>query len=200
MIDKKFIYKRILGYFLSGLLLVAPITIILYIVYKLFTYLDSIIPIAIPGLGLLTLLVGITVLGFLASSLITQPIRKRANALLDRVPLLKTIYTAITDLLSAFVGQKKSFSRPVLVKMSRSSDIEKLGFITNDDLTNLNIPEGKIAVYLPHSYNFSGNLYIVPIENITPISANTAEVMKFIVSGGVTEVGGRHEDEKVGIR
>lgn len=199
--DQKFISKRILGYFLSGLLLVAPITVILYIVYKLFTYLDSIIPIPIPGLGLLTLLVGITILGFLASTLITQPIRKRANKLLDRVPLLKTIYTAITDLLSAFVGQKKSFSRPVLVKLSRSSDIEKLGFITNDDLSKLKIPTGKIAVYLPHSYNFSGNLYIVPIENVTPIAANTAEVMKFIVSGGVTEVSAyKKKDEKVEIR
>ncbi len=200
MLDKKFIYKRILGYFLSGLILVAPLTIILYIVYKLFTYLDSIIPIAIPGLGLLTLLVAITILGFLGSSFISQPIRKRANKLLDRVPLVKTLYTAITDLLSAFVGQKKSFSRPVLVKLSRSSDIEKLGFITNDDLSKLNIPLGKIAVYLPHSYNFSGNLYIVPIENVTPITANTAEVMKFIVSGGVTGIGGTQKDETIEIR
>ena len=201
MLDKKFISKRILGYFLSGLILVAPITIILYIVFKLFTYLDSIIPISIPGLGLLTLVVAITILGYLGSSFISQPIRRRANKLLDRIPLIKTLYTAITDLLSAFVGQKKSFSRPVLVKLSRSSDIEKLGFITNDDLSKLNIPLGKIAVYLPHSYNFSGNLYIVPIENITPIKANTAEVMKFIVSGGVTDMGGpQREDEKVEVQ
>lgn len=200
MLDKKFIYKRILGYFLSGLLLVVPISVILFIIYKLFVYFDSIIPLAIPGLGLITLLAAITFLGFLASSFITQPIRKRANLILDRVPLLKTIYTAITDLLSAFVGQKKSFSRPVLVKLSRSSDIEKLGFITNDDLSNLQIPAGKIAVYLPHSYNFSGNLYIVPAENITPISANTAEVMKFIVSGGVTDLGNTKADEKSEVR
>lgn len=200
MLDKKFIYKRILGYFLSGLLLVVPISVILFIIYKLFVYFDSIIPLAIPGLGLITLFAAITFLGFLASSFITQPIRKRANLILDRVPLLKTIYTAITDLLSAFVGQKKSFSRPVLVKLSRSSDIEKLGFITNDDLSNLQIPAGKIAVYLPHSYNFSGNLYIVPAENITPISANTAEVMKFIVSGGVTDLGNTKADEKSEVR
>lgn len=200
MLDKKFIYKRILGYFFSGLLLVVPITVIIYVIYKLFVFLDHLIPIAIPGLGLITLLVTITALGFLGSSFISQPIRKRANKLLDRVPLLKTIYTAITDLLSAFVGQKKSFSRPVLVKLSRSSDIEKLGFITNDDLSKLNIPLGKIAVYLPHSYNFSGNLYIVPIENVTPVTANTAEVMKFIVSGGVTDIGSSRKDETVEIR
>lgn len=200
MIDQKFITKRLLGYFFSGLLLVVPITVIIYVVYNLFIFLDQLIPIAIPGLGLITLLLTITVLGYLGSSFITQPIRRKANKLLDRVPLVKTIYTAISDLLSAFVGQKKSFSRPVLVKLSRSSEVEKLGFITNDDLSSLNIESRKIAVYLPHSYNFSGNLYIVPAENVTPIPANTAEVMKFIVSGGVTDVGGKKADEEIEIR
>ncbi len=200
MIDQKFITKRLLEYFFSGLLLVVPITVIIYVVYKLFIFLDRLIPIAIPGLGLITLLLTITVLGYLGASFITQPIRRRANKLLDKVPLVKTIYTAISDLLSAFVGQKKSFSRPVLVKLSRSSEVEKLGFITNDDLSSLNIESRKIAVYLPHSYNFSGNLYIVPAENVTPISANTAEVMKFIVSGGVTDVGGKTKDEAIEIR
>ena len=200
MLDRKFISKRLLGYFFSGLLLVVPITVIIYVVYNLFIFLDRLIPIAIPGLGLITLLLTITILGYLGSSFITQPIRRSANRLLDRVPLVKTIYTAISDLLSAFVGQKKSFSRPVLVKLSRSSEVEKLGFITNDDLSSLNIESRKIAVYLPHSYNFSGNLYIVPMENVTPISANTAEVMKFIVSGGVTDVGGKTKDEEIEIR
>ncbi len=199
MLDQKFISKRILGYFFSGLLLVVPITVIIYVVYKLFIFFDTLIPIAIPGLGLVTLFLTITILGYLGSSFISQPIRRRANKLLDRVPLVKTIYTAISDLLSAFVGQKKSFSRPVLVKLSRSSEVEKLGFITNDDLSSLNIESRKIAVYLPHSYNFSGNLYIVPIENVTPISANTAEVMKFIVSGGVTDLGHK-ENESVEVR
>lgn len=198
MIDRKFITKRILGYFFSGLLLVTPITVIIYVIYSLFIFLDHLIPFRIPGLGLITLLVTITALGYLGSSFISQPIKRRANKLLDRVPLIKTIYTAINDLLSAFVGQKKSFSRPVLVKMNFHSNVEKLGFITNDDLSSLNIAPGKIAVYLPHSYNFSGNLYIVPIENVTPISAHTAEVMKFIVSGGVTDLG--HKDEAVEIR
>ncbi len=193
--EKKNTYRRILNYFFSGLLLVVPITLIIYVVYGLFKFLDDIIPTAIPGLGIIILLAVITLLGFLGSSFITQPIRRRANSLLDRAPLIKTIYTAITDLLSAFVGQKKSFSRPVLVKLSRSSDIEKLGFVTNEDLSNLGIPEGKIAVYLPHSYNFSGNLYIVPKENVTPVPALTAEVMKFIVSGGVTDVGHKEDEE-----
>jgi len=194
-VKKNSIIKGLLGYFLRGLLLVVPATIIIYIVYQLFVFLDRIIPMETPGLGLLVLLGAITAIGFLGSTFIAEGIIRRANKVLDRVPLVKTIYTAITDLLSAFVGQKKSFSRPVLVKLNRESEIEKPGFITNDDLKNLNIHSGKIAVYLPHSYNFSGNIFIVPRENVTPVNANTAEFMKFIVSGGVTEVGTKEHEE-----
>ncbi|HKL02356.1 MAG TPA: DUF502 domain-containing protein [Cryomorphaceae bacterium] len=190
--------KRLLNYFFRGLLLVAPITIIIYIIYKLFVFLDDLIPTDIPGLGIIILLAAITSLGFLGSVFITQPIKNAANRLLARIPLLKTIYSAINDLLSAFVGQKKSFSRPVLVKLNRESDVEKLGFVTNTDLRQLSITSGKIAVYLPHSYNFSGNLFVVPAENITPLSANTADVMKFIVSGGVVNLGiSPDEEDKV---
>ena len=68
------------------------------------------------------------------------------------------------------------------------SGLEKLGFITQEDLSKLGI-EGKVAVYLPHSYNFSGNLFIVPSQNVIILkSASSADVMKFIVSGGVTEI------------
>ncbi|MDA0713786.1 MAG: DUF502 domain-containing protein, partial [Bacteroidetes bacterium] len=106
----------------------------------------------------------------------------------ERIPLIKTLYTSVSDLLSAFVGDKRRFNRPVLVKLTKMADIEKLGFITSEDLSELGIDGGRIAVYLPHSYAFSGNLFIVPAENVTPLDANAAEVMKFIVSGGVAEV------------
>ena len=194
--ERKSISKRLLNYFFRGLLLIAPISIIIYVMYLLFIFLDELIPVNIPGLGLVILLFGITLLGYLGSSFITEPIKRRANALLDRVPLLKTMYTAITDLLSAFVGEKKSFSRPVLVKLNRESEIEKPGFVTNEALGALSTGTGKVAVYLPHSYNFSGNVFIVPVENVTPIDATTAEVMKFIVSGGVTNVGRRNHEKE----
>ncbi len=192
----KLIYRKIISYFFRGLLLVVPITLIIYIVVRLFVFLDHLIPTTIPGLGLVILLATITLLGYLGSSFIAQPMVDYANKMLDKVPLIKTIYTAISDLMSAFVGTKKSFTRPVLVKMNRESDIEKLGFVTTEDLTMLHIHSGKVAVYMPHSYNFSGNLFIVPVENVTPVNVNTAEFMKFIVSGGVTEVGhSAHEEE-----
>ena len=100
--------------------------------------------------------------------------------------------------MSAFVGKEKRFTEPVLVKVNRESDLEKMGFVTQRDLTNLGITSGKVAVYLPHSYNFSGNLFIVPIENITPLHVPPSEVMKFIVTAGVTSIETPHEPKANG--
>lgn len=183
----KSVKKLVVGYFLKGLLYTVPIAILGYIIYQLFIFFDSLVPLDIPGLGILLLLAFITVMGFLGSTIIGQPIVRYFERLISKVPLLKTLYSAITDLLSAFVGTKKRFNQPVLVKVSSDSELEKLGFITSEDLTTLGIQNGKIAVYLPHSYNFSGNLFIVPRENVTAINHPTPEVMKFIVSGGITQ-------------
>ncbi|MBK9275307.1 MAG: DUF502 domain-containing protein [Flavobacteriales bacterium] len=180
--------RVLLGYFLRGLLLVVPVTVLIWGLWKALSFLDGIIPIEIPGLGLLTLLVGLTLFGWLGSTILYQPVAEFGEEVLKRIPFLKTFYGAIKDLVEAVVGNKKRFDRPVLVRMALGSDVEKLGFITEDDLAHLGIPEGKVAVYLPHSFAWSGNLYIVPARNVTPIDARAADVMKFVVSGGVAKV------------
>lgn len=179
--------RIIVGYFFRGLLLTVPLAILLYVLYRSLTYLDSIIPYEIPGLGILTLLVGITVIGYLGSTVLYQPIADFGHEVLQRIPFLKTIYDALTDMMEALVGSKKKFDQPVLVRLLDGSRLEKLGFITSKDMTYLGIAGGKVAVYLPHSFAWSGNLYIVPAENVTPINARAGDVMKFIVSGGVAE-------------
>ncbi|NND77224.1 MAG: DUF502 domain-containing protein [Flavobacteriales bacterium] len=176
-------------YFLRGLLYTLPVVITVYTVYLVFDFLGGLIPGGYKILNVIILLAFVTFMGFLGSSLVAEPIKDYFRNLLDRAPLLKTIYAAIRDLLSAFVGDKKRFDKPVLVKVNKNSDLEKLGFITGEDLSHLGIASGKVAVYLPHSYNFSGNLFIVPIENVTPIDKPASEVMKYIVSGGVADVG-----------
>jgi uncharacterized membrane protein len=89
--------------------------------------------------------------------------------------------------MGAFVGQKKRFNKPVLVTVNENPKMQKLGFITNENLTDLGISDDRIAVYLPLSYAFSGNLYIISKKQITPIEASSAEMMKFVISGGVTD-------------
>lgn len=182
------VLKKLINSFLQGLLLIAPLSITIFVLYKLLGFVDGLIPMNIPGLGLLIIIGSITLIGFAGSIVIKRPITFIFTNVIERIPLLKILYTSINDLLSAFVGQKKKFTEPVMVMLSKESDIRKLGFITEKDLSNIGIDNQFVAVYLPHSYNFSGNMFIVPAANVIPVDANPAEFMKFIVSGGVTKV------------
>lgn len=184
----KQVFRQIANYFLRGLILLVPTAATIFVFVESFLYIDGIIPYSIPGLGLLTLLGVITLVGIVGSTVLARPIMYYGNQLLEKTPLVNTVYTAIKDLISAFVGQQKRFDQPVMVKMFENSDVRKLGFLTNKDLSEMNLGKDMVAVYLPHSYAFSGNLFIVPAKNVTPVVATPADVMKFIVSGGVTKL------------
>ena len=129
----------------------------------------------------------LTFLGFIGQTIIARPFIKVFNKTIKKAPLVKVIYSSIRDLLSAFVGDEKKFDKPVLVKVNTISNLEKLGFLTQTDLSHLKIKD-KVTVYFPHSYNFSGEMFIVPTEHVTPVDIPSSEAMKFIVSGGVTEI------------
>jgi len=188
--------KKILSWFLQGLLFTAPLALTVYILFISFNVVDgiltpiivSVLGFKIPGLGIVVIFIAIALIGFLGSSIVFRPLMLYLDKMISQAPLVKIIYTSIKDFMAAFVGKERRFTEPVLVKVSREANLEKLGFITQKDLRNIGISDGKVAVYLPHSYNFSGNLFIVPKENITPIEAPPAEVMKFIVSAGVTSI------------
>ena len=187
--------NKLVSYFLQGLLYIAPITIVIYIIYALFTFMDGILQnyfvdifgSKIPGLGLLVLVIFIIFIGFLGKTIIADPLKKLFKNIIDKIPPLKFVYAAFDDIIAAFVGKEKRFNKPVLVKINKESDIEKLGFITEEELDFLE-DKNKVAVYFPHSYNFSGELFIVPKANITPIDVKSSELMKFVVSAGLTEI------------
>ena len=180
--------KNIINYFLQGLLYIVPISATLYIVYWIFSKIDGILPFNFPGLGLIVIILLITAVGYIGSAVIASPLNAFFQRTLNRAPLLKTIYTSVKDMMNTFVGKKKGFSEPVLVKLYENSTIERIGFITNDDVEGLNIKEGKVLVYMPHSYAISGQLFVVEKKNITHIEKSSSEIMKLIISGGVTEI------------
>lgn len=180
-------WRLLLGYFFRGLLLTVPIAVLGVVLYRSLAFLDQIIPYNIPGLGLLTLLVSVTLIGYIGSTVLYQPIADLGHDILQRIPFLKSIYDALTDLMEALVGSKKKFDQPVLVRVAQGAQLEKLGFITAKDLGHLGIAGDKVAVYMPHSFAWSGNLCIVPVENVTLLHAKAGDVMKFILSGGVVE-------------
>ena len=185
--------KKLVNYLLQGILYIAPLGITGYIIYMSFTFIDGLLEeflmkffeVKIPGLGVITLLVFLIFIGFLGRTIIAKPIKLIFRKIIENIPLLKFVYSALNDLFSAFVGKEKRFNKPVLVKVNLNSNLEKLGFITQENLEVLD-EKNKVAVYFPHSYNFSGELFIVPTENIKSLKVNSRDVMKFIVSAGLT--------------
>ena len=188
--------KKLARYFLQGLLLISPLAITIYAIVAAFKFIDGLLihyltealGFRIPGLGLILILVSITVIGILGSSILFKPFIHSIDKIVSKAPLVKIIYTSIKDFMSAFVGKDKKFTEPVLVMLSKDSHLERIGFVTQHDLTNLGISSNKVAVYFPHSYTFSGNLFIVDSANVTPLHTSPTEVMKFIVSAGVTAI------------
>ncbi|MCH7398646.1 DUF502 domain-containing protein [Belliella sp. DSM 107340] len=181
-----FTYKRFIKYFLRGLLFVVPLGLTIYVIILTINFLDGIIPIPVPGLGILVMLGFITFVGYLASLFITKPLFDLFEKWIFKIPLINIVYTSIKDLMSAFVGDKKKFNTPVIVKLSEG--MSRLGFITQDNLASLE-EESLVAIYFPHSYNFSGNLYLVPRDNVRILTnVKSSDVMKFIVSGGVSNL------------
>lgn len=177
--------KRLTKYFFEGLLVLVPLVATIYVIYVVFRKIDGIFEFTIPGMGFAVTILTIIAVGFVSSNFLTKKLVGLVDRIFTRLPLVKMIYTSVKDLISAFVGDKKSFNKPVLVTLVPGSSVQVIGFITRESLANLGCGD-RIAVYLPQSYNFAGNLIVVPREQITPLRADSGEVMAFIVSGGVT--------------
>jgi uncharacterized membrane protein len=192
-LNKKLL-SGLLGYFMRGLLLVVPFALTIYIISLALNFIDGLIGIKIPGLGITILLTSITFFGYLGSTLLVKSVFDLTENLIIRLPFINTIYSSLKELTSAFVGNKKKFDKPVLVTMNREAQLHKLGFVTQQDLKAMNLP-GSIAVYVPHSYNFSGDLFILPKEAVTAVDISSTEIMKFIVSGGVAGLQNLEEKE-----
>lgn len=186
--------KPLFNFFLRGLLLVFPVGATLYIIQALVRWADDLLSrllfepfaIDIPGLGLITVFFLVAFLGFLGTLAFTRPVLTLFERLLMQMPLVRMLYTSIKELTQAFLGDKKRFNRPVLMNFN-DSGVKRIGFITQEDLTQIGVAD-LVAVYCPHSYNFSGNLFLVPAESVTPLTGNSAEIMKFVVSAGITRI------------
>jgi len=177
--------KKLTKYFFEGLIFLVPALVTVYAIYFVFAKVDGVFKFKVPGLGFVVTIATITAIGFVTSNLLTKRLVTLFDRTIQRLPLVRMIYTAVKDLTGAFVGEKKRFDKPVLVRLSASSEVQFIGFVTAENLALYGLPES-VAVYLPQSYNFAGNLIVVPKEQVTPLSAESGQVMAFIVSGGVT--------------
>lgn len=192
--------KKLVNYFMQGLLFVVPAVVTFFVVYSAVIWMDSLLPIKIPipipgfdnfrlpGLGIVVILGVITFLGYIGTHFVRNPFFGLFENFMERTPLLKIIYSSVKDLIEAFVGEKKRFTQPVLVTINTNPEVKRIGFVTEKNLTNIGLSDQHMAVYLPFSYGFNGQLLIVESSQVTRIDASGTEMMKFVISGGVTEL------------
>ncbi len=174
----------IVKYFVRGLIVFVPVTATIWLFYVVFLRLDGWLGIKVPGLGFLVTVAAITLIGFLASHFVTRTAIEAFENFLARLPLVKLVYSSMRDLTNAFVGEKRSFDRPVSVSLGGGLDARVIGFVTRESLGMLGLP-GHVVVYVPQAYAIAGHTLLVPKERVSPIDLPSALVMAFIVSGGV---------------
>jgi len=179
--------SRLVRYFVRGCLVSMPLAVTGWIIYVTLRFIDNLLPIGIPGLGIVVTLSLVTLIGLFTSNMIGKRVFQITDRALSGMPLVKLIYTSIKDLIRAFVGDHKSFDQPAAVALTPGG-ARVLGFVTRDGLHMLGMPEF-VAVYFPQSYNFAGQLVVVPKSQVELLDAASSEVMTFIVSGGISGFG-----------
>jgi uncharacterized membrane protein len=179
--------KTILKYFLRGLLVFVPVGLTIFILVYVFTSLDKLFsklfPITFPGMGFLVTIGGIFLIGFLASNFVGKKLFGLLDKILNKVPLVKMLHGAIRDLVEAFAGEEKKFDKPVMASLGQGG-AKVMGFVTRETMANLGLAD-YVAVDLPQSYNFAGNVLLFPKDAVKPLDINSSEAMTLIVSGGV---------------
>ncbi len=178
-------FRRIIRYFFSGTIFIVPLVATAYFIYVSFRWLDSRLNLPYPGLGFAIILTAITIFGYFSSIFAFRRMGEWFDHLVNRIPLVKLVYSSIKYLLAAFVGDKKKFDRPVLVTINKENQLHRIGFITQSDLSELGLKD-MVVVYFPQSYAVAGDHFVVPKENVKPLNIPGTAAMKFIISGGVS--------------
>jgi uncharacterized membrane protein len=197
--EKPFNYKRLLQYFLQGILILAPVAITIYALYFVVSTIDGWIPIFSYvdetgrvhvnnyGLGFVIIIAVIIIIGYFSSFFITSRLVSFLDKFMQRTPGIKHIYSTTKDFFEAFAGDKKKFTQNVLANVD-DIDVWRMGFITRDDMSDFGLKDF-VAVYVPMAYSVAGNVYIIPKARVKPITnISSAQTMKFAVSGGVTDI------------
>ena len=186
--------KRLVSNFVSGLIIVVPFAFTVWLLGFLIVTLDSWArqllgdwSRAFFGLGLILTAVFVTGVGFMGSHFFTRRLLRSFGRMFERLPVVKMVYGAVKDMMNAFVGPERRFDRPVLVELQPGSGVRAMGFITRDSMAHLGLADD-LAVYFPQAYNFAGQVLVVRRSSVTVLEAPPAQVMTFIVSGGVSGV------------
>ncbi|HOP05979.1 MAG TPA: DUF502 domain-containing protein [candidate division Zixibacteria bacterium] len=182
-------------YFLSGVLVVVPL-ILTYLVLRLLflavdgvlqPFLHQVLGYYIPGLGLLTTLLVILLAGVLTRGYLGSRIYRMSDHVLERVPIIRPIYTAAKQLLSAVAGPTiNSFKEVALIEYPRKG-LWAVGFVSNRISVGIGAQTRDVAtIFVPSTPTpVSGFVVLVPVEEVYPLTLSVEDGVKFLVSGGV---------------
>ena len=197
---KRSIFARIRNYFIAGIVVLIPIGITLYITLFLVSISSKILPkeinpnhylpYNIPGLEIIISIVLITVIGWLSLSFLGKRLLNLFNGILKRIPILRTIYSAIGQMTESFTKTDNSEKSVVLLEYPRKG-IWVVGFATkeNHGIIRDKIKEDLINVFVPTTPNpTSGFLLMLPKKDLIYLSVSFEQASKFIVSAGTTNI------------
>jgi uncharacterized membrane protein len=185
--------------FVTGLILLAPMAATVWVINFLLTALEPVTPALSGGLlvtflahliPVVVIILIILLVGWLSRTALGG-LASMVTDFVSRLPVLGLVYSSVRDLVNAVSGEERRFQHPVWVKPIANSPLRFIGFITREDLAMLGA-KGDVAVYLPHSYNISGNLIIVPRRVVRPIKTKSADLFAFVATGGMSGAHGHH--------
>jgi uncharacterized membrane protein len=190
--------RRIARTFLSGLAVVLPIVItiavLLWLVSAAEASLGAIARVVLPdgayhrGFGLLLALGLVFATGVLMEAVYFRRLMSWLEEGLNRIPLVKTVYSAVRDLMSLFANTgARKFSKVVMVTFP-GTEARLVGFVTIEDFAGLPLAPGPgmVAVYLPMSYTIGGYTVFLPRDCLTPLDMTLEEAMRFVVTAGMS--------------
>jgi uncharacterized membrane protein len=181
--------------FLTGLLTVLPLIVTVYFVLWVLSMLEHFfgaqVLLLIPdqwyrtGMGLVVAIVVVFLVGVLMHALLFRQLFRRAEKLLLEIPLVRSVYAALRDLLGLFAEHKEPLQ---VVALDLPGNLRVLGFVTRSDFSDA--PPGiaradEVAVYLPMSYQIGGYTVLVPKSACKPVQMSREEAMKFILTAGL---------------
>ncbi len=190
--------RKVLRYFVQGIIILAPIAVTAYVLYWLFDRVDNILRpyVNIPGLGFAIIIAFVILVGWVSSNFLMGSFIGFFDHWIERTPGVKFIYTSTKDFFEAFAGEKRKFNIAVLANVF-SNDVWIVGFLTDEEMLKFELGSDKVAVYVPQAYNFAGQLYILPREKVKKIERITSgEAMKYAVTGGVVDLDAERNEEK----
>jgi uncharacterized membrane protein len=206
--------KKIIRFFIQGLIILAPIAITVWAIIASFNFVDNLLPNLIhnifpslihkdaegnlkkiPGLGFIVIILFVILVGWISSNFLMGSFISFFDQWMERTPVIKFIYSSTKDFFEAFAGDKRKFNKAVLANVF-AEDVWIVGFLTDEEMHKFDMGVNMVAVYVPQAYNFAGQLYVLPREKVRKIDKITSgEAMKYAVTGGVVDL----DEERKGV-